>query len=207
MYKLFIIFNILKGNLILFKKRLFNSIGQNVLIYRPIFYDRYLKEYCRIGSNVVIGRFCRINCYPNRNLLKNNEPIITIGNNCQIGQRFTLLGGGKITIGNNVLIASDVFISSENHSINPKCEFFYGDQPLLCKDVEIQEGAWIGEKVCIMPGVTIGKKAVIGAGSIVTKNIPEYSIAVGNPCRVIKKYNFEKNQWDSISSSNKQDKV
>lgn len=71
------------------------------------------------------------------------------------------------------------------------------DQKLSCKNVIIDDGCWIGEKVCILPGVRIGKKSIIGAGAIVTKSIPDYSIAVGNPARVIKYYNFDKKRWES----------
>jgi len=108
------------------------------------------------------------------------------------------LGGGKIDIGTNVLIASHVLITSENHSIDPECNIEYMNQPLLCSDVKIEDGCWIGEKVCILPGVTIGKKSVIGAGSVVTKNIPAYCIAVGNPARIIKKYDFDSHKWIKI---------
>jgi acetyltransferase-like isoleucine patch superfamily enzyme len=61
--------------------------------------------------------------------------------------------------------------------------------------VRIEKGCWIGEKVIILPGVNIGKRSIIGAGSVVTKSIPEYSIAVGNPARVIKTWNKDKKQW------------
>ena len=70
------------------------------------------------------------------------------------------------------------------------------DQPLNSKAINIGDGCWLGEKVCVLPGVTIGKKCIIGAGSIVTKSIPDFSIAVGNPAKVIKKYNFETHKWD-----------
>ena len=57
---------------------------------------------------------------------------------------------------------------------------------------------WIGEKVCIMSGVKIGRKCIIGGGSVVTKSIPDYSIAVGNPAHVIKQYNFKKHIWETV---------
>ena len=132
-----------------------------------------------------------------------NVPEIIIGDGCNIGQRFSILAGGKVHIGNGVLIASDVLITSENHSIDPEAGALYMDQPLICKDVIIKNGCWIGEKVVIMPGVVIGEKSVIGAGSVVTKNIPDYSIAVGNPAKVIKQYDFENHKWDLIESGGK----
>ncbi|MBL4677498.1 MAG: hypothetical protein JKY70_15040 [Mucilaginibacter sp.] len=64
------------------------------------------------------------------------------------------------------------------------------------KPVIIEDNVWIGETVSVLPGVTIGKGSIIGASAVVTKNIPPYSIAVGNPAKVIKTYNFESNSWE-----------
>ena len=82
--------------------------------------------------------------------------------------------------------------------MNPESDIPYMDQTLSSQPVIIEDGCWIGEKVCIMPGVTIGRKSIIGAGSIVTKSIPGYCIAVGNPAKVIKKYNFKSHNWESV---------
>ena len=70
------------------------------------------------------------------------------------------------------------------------------EQKFSAQDVKIGNGCLIGEKVSILSGVTIGEKCIIGAGSIVTKSIPSYSIAVGNPARIIKQYNFYTKRWE-----------
>ena len=176
----------------------FCNVGKRCLIFKPIDLDKYAKKYVSIGNNVTIKKNARINCFPFWNAKKNNQPYIKIGDNSIICSFVSILGGGKIDIGTNVLIASHVLITSENHSIDPECNIEYMNQPLLCSDVKIEDGCWIGEKVCILPGVTIGKKSVIGAGSVVTKNIPAYCIAVGNPARIIKKYDFDSHKWIKI---------
>ena len=96
-----------------------------------------------------------------------------------------------------MLFASNILITNENHGINPENEVPYMNQDLSAKPIEIGDGCWIGEKVCILPGVNIGKKSIVGAGSVVTKSIPAYSIAVGNPAKIIKKYNFDHKKWES----------
>lgn len=124
-----------------------------------------------VGCNVRIGNFTRMNFYDSGSL--------TIGDGCYIGQRNSFLVGADIAIGNGTLMASDICITSENHSTDPTCLIGYGGQPLICKPVKIGEGCWIGEKVIILPGVRIGNKAIVGAGSVVTKDVPDYSIVAG----------------------------
>lgn len=176
------------------EKSRYASFGSESRIYRPLIHDKY-RNHVSIGKDTVIGKYSRIQCYPNENMVIGR---LKIGDGCRIGNRCSFLCGGDITIGNGVLMASDILISSENHSMNPESQEWYMSQPLQCERIDIKDGCWIGEKVCILPGVSIGTKSVIGAGSIVTKSIPDYSIAVGNPAKVIKKYDFEKHMWISV---------
>ena len=71
----------------------------------------------------------------------------------------------------------------------------YGSQPLYGDDITIGKYSWIGERTVICPGVKIGDWSIIGAGSVVTKSIPSYCIAIGNPARVIKKWSFKEHKW------------
>ena len=148
-----------------------------------------------MGENTTILSNNRLNVYNNLTGLKSK---LILGNNCYIGFNFSALCGENITIGNEVLIASNVFISSENHGMNPESQMPYMDQPLECKPVTIDDGTWIDEKVCILSGVTIGKKCIIGAGAVVNKSIPDYSIAAGVPAKVIKKYNYKTHSWEKV---------
>ena len=109
---------------------------------------------------------------------------IEIGENFYSNHNLIILDAGKVKFGDNVFIA-------------PNCSFYTAGHPLdvekrnegleYAKPIEIGDNVWIGGNVVILPGVTIGSNTVIGAGSIVTKDIPSNVVAVGNPCKVIKK--------------------
>jgi len=111
----------------------------------------------------------------------------------------------NVSIGNNVLMACKIYISDCSHgSYDGDANDSYPELPPMerkyrTRPVFIEDNVWIGESVSVLPGVRIGKNSIIGANSVVTKNIPENSIAVGNPARVIKKYNFETSFWEKIS--------
>lgn len=175
------------------EKMKYGHIGNNTILYKTSITDN--EKLITIGDNTTILRGTRLQLYTKQS---NAAASITIGNNCYIGYNNSFLAGGKIIIENNVLMASNILISSENHSMDPEDKDYYMDQPLSCADVKICEGTWIGEKVCILPGVTIGKKCIIGAASIVTHSIPDYCIAAGNPARVIKQYDFEQHKWIKV---------
>ncbi len=140
-----------------------------------------------VEKNVRTGNFTRIDFY--------DKGKLHFGEGCYMGQRNSFLVGADIHIGAGVLMASDICITSENHGIDPENRVGYGGQPLVTSPVIIDNGCWIGEKVMILPGVHIGKKTIIGAGSVVTKDIPGYCIAVGNPAKVIKKYDAKHKKW------------
>ena len=135
--------------------------------------------YCDYGSHIRVGKnfFANYNC--------------------------TLLDVGKITFGDNCMLAPNVSIYTAGHPLHPDSRnsgYEYG------MDVTVGNNVWIGGSVVITPGVTIGDCCVIGAGSVVTKDIPAWSVAAGNPCRVIRsiteedrKYYFRNLEFDSQS--------
>lgn len=142
-------------------EKLFGSIGKNVSVDTKI--------YCDFGKNIFIG----------------NDVII--GSNC------TFIDNETITIGNCVMIAPNLQIYTAYHPILPEDRYILDrdeSDPIYfntCADpVEIKDGAWIGGGVIILPGVTIGKNSIIGAGSVVARSIPDNCVAVGNPCKPIK---------------------
>jgi len=109
---------------------------------------------------------------------------IELGEECYLNMGCSFIDDAKITIGNNVAFGPGVTIATVGHPIHPDYRrLMYGNP------VTIENNCWIGANTTICPGVTIGKNSVVGAGSIVTKDIPENSVAVGNPCKVIRKIN------------------
>ena len=106
-------------------------------------------------------------------------PEIHIGNRVYINGGCLFMARGGITIEDDVQIAANVQLISNNH--DP-----YERQILLCKPVLIRQGAWIGAGASILPGVCVGKYAIVGAGSVVTKDVPDYAVVVGNPASVVK---------------------
>lgn len=140
-----------------------------------------------IGDNVSVGApfICDYGCN------------ITLGDNVSVNMNCTLVDCNKITIGSNVLIASNVQMYTAAHPVEladrltPNWNADSGEY--FCRTyalpITIGNGCWIGGGVIILPGVTIGDGTVIGAGSVVTKDIPANCVAVGNPCRVIRRIN------------------
>jgi lipopolysaccharide O-acetyltransferase len=131
-----------------------------------------------------------------------SHPILKFGRNVQINDFVHIGAIESVTIKDNVLIASRVFISDHNHgcysgsSQHSDPESVPIERPLSSSPVVIEENVWIGESVSILPGVTIGKGAVIGAQSVVTGNIPPFCIAAGVPARVLKSYDFSSGRWE-----------
>ena len=108
---------------------------------------------------------------------------IEVGKNFFANYNCTMLDVGRIRIGDNVQLAPNVAIYTAGHPVHPATRntlYEYGI------DVTIGNNVWIGGNVVICPGVTIGDNTVIGAGSVVTKDIPAWTVAAGNPCRVIR---------------------
>ena len=125
--------------------------------------------YNQIGENSVVNNGLTV-------VLPKN---VTIGSGVTVMNGALMMAAGGITIEDKVLIAANVKLISNNH--DP-----YERDVLICKPILIKEGAWVGAGATILPGVTVGKYAIVGSDSVVTKDIPDYAVAVGTPAKVIK---------------------
>ena len=165
------------------------------LLRRPL-YIRGKKSIIG-GKNLTTGYSCRFD-------LDGKKSTLFIGENCQFGDNTHVVAYNHVEIGNDVLIASKCFISDTSHGQ------YVGDKqsspliapnsrPLYCKTVIINENVWIGENVVILAGAEIGKGCIIGANSVITKKIPDYSMVIGNNV-VIKRYCLEKEKWERVKA-------
>lgn len=110
---------------------------------------------------------------------------IKIGNNVRIGERNCIHGHGGLTIGNNVKLGPEVFIWTMTHNYYAPKQLPF-DEINFKRPVTIENNVWIGAKVCIIPGVTIGEGAVVAMGATVTKDVPPCAVVGGNPAKILK---------------------
>lgn len=134
------------------------------------------REFLNIYSFLTFKK--RINCYGIFKVLRPEN--VEIGDDCHINYGVFILGHHKVKIGNRVTLSVRSMI------IDAGLDLSSINRAHINSYVIIDDDAWIGAGAIILPGVTIGKRAIIGAGSVVTRNVPPYCIAVGNPARVIK---------------------
>lgn len=108
---------------------------------------------------------------------------VRVGDNVFINAGLLILGGGLVTIGSDCLIGPDVRLYTPNHALNPRLRREGWERSL---PITLEDNVWLGGSVVVCPGVTIGRDSVIGAGSVVTKDIPSGVLAAGNPARIIR---------------------
>lgn len=168
-------------------KNKFGSIGKKSYFLKPDFVSGtqyiYMKDDVGIWNN---ARVEIIDYWEGKQF----NPKLIIGNHVNIGQDLHLTVAERVEIEDNVVCTARVTITDIKHvtkDINTRVL----KQPILTQPVHICEGAFIGVNSTVLPGVTIGKHAVIGANSVVTRDVPDYATVVGTPARVIKKANIE----------------
>lgn len=177
------------------KSRAFHSFGEGSLIMWPhttIFNERYIS----IGSGTLIGKDVALSAgmVPGQTCL--TSPVVTIGDRCLIGRGSGIVGHLSIVIGDDVWTGHHVYITDQNHDYRDvTVPISRQSQPE--RAVTIGDGSWIGHGSIVLPGSTIGRHVVIGANSVVTSDIPDYSVAVGSPARVIRRY-LEGEGWVDV---------
>lgn len=143
------------------------NIGQKkIRCYLVKKFSRYVGRNVNIEKKVYIG------------------PNFSIGNNSGVGVNCVI--GGDVTIGDNVMMGPDCIIYTTGHCHNNVDIPMIQQGMLKIKPVTIGNDVWIGTRVIVMPGISIGNGVIIGAGAVVTKDVPDYAVAVGVPAKVVK---------------------
>lgn len=167
-------------------KMKYGSIGRRSYIGPVSFVQR--KKNLFIGDNVRI--------YPGlRAEMTTSSAQIIVENNVSIGQNFHVVSyEGALRIGMDTTISGNVFISNVNHDYH-QIGVHILDQDMIKKDTEIGNNCFIGYGAVIMPGTKLGKQCIVGANAVVSGVFPDYSVIVGAPARVVKRYDAESQQW------------
>lgn len=169
-------------------KRYLGSMGEKSSIGRGCDLQGGGSRNIHIGNHTSIGKHCILGCWVK---YKDNEysPTIKIGDNTSIGEYCHVTAAQEITIGNGVLTGRFCYISDNNHgeSDYESLQIRPADRELYIKGpVHIGNNVWMGDRVCILSGVTVGDGAVIAANAVVTKDVPAYSVVGGVPAKILK---------------------
>jgi acetyltransferase-like isoleucine patch superfamily enzyme len=181
-----------------FLSKKFYHFGKNTLV-KPLLNSSH-EEFISIGDNVEIGMFSRITVstkFGGHKCKSTNKIRLKIGNNVDIGNNTFISANNNITIGNHVIMSAYVFISDHDHGIKDINHNLHHQAITNGGYVNIKDNVFLGTKCSVLKNVTIGEHSSIGANSVITHDIPAYSIAAGNPARVIAHYDFKTSKWIS----------
>lgn len=163
------------------------TVSKAVKIFHP---DRIsFGDYCDIGEGVVFAPLC----YSGGKKYPSN---IKVGNNVHFGTQDRIASMNEVIIEDDVLFAAFVHVTDHSHEYR-KVGLPIREQSVYSKGpVHIMRGAWLAFGCHVLSGVTVGECSVVAANSVVTKDVPAYSVVAGNPARIISRYNFETQCWE-----------
>ena len=173
----------------------FGAIEKGSLIVCPFL--SFNPKGIYLGENVKVFSNCWLDCIKEY-AGKEYHPRLEIGDGTSVGSNAHIIACSRLSIGKEVVIAFGVYITDNLHGYTDIHQTIMS-QPLVHPGpVTIEDRVWLGEGVCVLPNVTIGKHSVIGSNSVVTKDIPPYSVAVGIPAVVIRQYNHQTDRWERV---------
>jgi acetyltransferase-like isoleucine patch superfamily enzyme len=166
--------------------RRFAHFGEGSLIAFP-WMALYNEHAIRIGRDTVIGPLVSLSAgmVPGQDLL--HDGVVVIGDRCVIGRGSSIVGHFGIEIGDDVYTGPNVYVTDQNHGLDDLYRPIGRQAPAPERPVRIGAGSWLGTGVVVLPGVTIGRGVAVGAGSVVTADLPDFTVAVGVPARVVRR--------------------
>ena len=177
----------------------FGSFGPGSYIVPPARVS--MPEAIHLGARVIINEHSWISVVE---AVPGHTPKLTIGDGTVIDRLLHVACVGEIEIGEDVLIAERTLIGDTYHDYtDPDAHIV--QQAVVPRKVTIERGAHLGLGVIVMPGVTIGEEALVGAGAVVTRDVPPRTVVVGNPARVVRWFDPEREEWISVPSGDATD--
>jgi acetyltransferase-like isoleucine patch superfamily enzyme len=170
------------------------SLGKNSVLIKPL---KITPEYLSVGDNVSIdyhGRIEAIECYSNITY----EPNIILEDGVTFEQRCHITAASELIVGANTIASFDVMITDIDHNYE-EIGIPIGKQKITVNRTKIGKNCFIGSGVKIQAGTTLGCHCVIGANSVVRGIFPDYSVIVGVPARIVKRFDFNSNSWRKTS--------
>jgi acetyltransferase-like isoleucine patch superfamily enzyme len=173
----------------------FASLGSNFCVHYSCDLRRSIAPRIEIGNSVWLDRDIWINIPV---APEGTDPVISIDEGCKIGRRCVISAKNRIHFERNVVFAPSVLVMDHNHAFEDVTVPIRRQGTTPGGTIRIEEGCWIGFGVAIVCGkgeLVIGKNSVVGANAVVTRSIPPYSVATGNPARVVKHFDPSRNEW------------
>jgi acetyltransferase-like isoleucine patch superfamily enzyme len=164
----------------------FREFGAKSVVCFPIA-AVFGEGYIRIGDGSVVGPYSTLSAGVGPGQVLEQDTVVRIGNRCVIGKGSTIVGHASVEIGDDVWTGPHVYVTDANHGYED-ITVPIGLQFAAPRPVRIGAGSWLGTGVVVLPGTTIGRHVVVGAGAVVADDLPDNSVAVGSPARVVRQY-------------------
>jgi acetyltransferase-like isoleucine patch superfamily enzyme len=168
------------------RARTFRRFGVGSAICFPVA-ALYGEEYIEVGEGCIIGPYSSLSAGVMPGHVLDHSPVVTIGDRVLIGKGSGIVGHNSVEIGDDVFTGHHVYITDANHGYEDR-SLSIGKQFAATRPVRVGSGSWLGHGTVVLPGSDIGRNVAVGAGSVVTGALPDFSVAVGNPARVIRQY-------------------